>query len=46
MKSDKIVTGQKGKEEGRSKRGVFAKGKLDEIGSRADLSPRKYLRRF
>lgn len=41
-----VVTGQTGKEEERSKRGVFTKEKLDEIGSRAELSPRKYLRRF
>jgi hypothetical protein len=46
MKSDKVVTGKKGEEAVRSKRGVFAKVKLDKIGSRDDLSPRKYLRRF
>jgi hypothetical protein len=32
MELNVIVTGQKGKEERRSKRGVFAKGKPDETG--------------
>jgi hypothetical protein len=46
MKSDRVVTGQKGKEEERSKQGMLTKERLDEIGSRAELSPRKYLRRL
>jgi hypothetical protein len=43
---ERVVTGQKTKEEERSKRGVFAKEKLDEIDSRAEHSPRKSLSPF
>jgi hypothetical protein len=46
MKLDKVATAQKGIEEERSKTGNGTKEKLDEICSRAELSPRKYLRRF
>jgi hypothetical protein len=38
--------GTKRNRRGKIQTGSVTKEKLDEIGSRAELSPRKYLRRF